>query len=90
MSPLLGPHSVNSDLPIQDYRRSNSNTACHLETDIEEDLLGSDAAEYNIVSPGVSQDSWEEIPTSSQLYFDIESINHDESDQDDEAYYESY
>ncbi|KAG9191894.1 hypothetical protein G6011_10628 [Alternaria panax] len=92
ISPLLESHSVDLDPPIQDYCRPTLNAVCHLELDVEESTRDSDAAEYNMVSPVLSQDFWVELPTPPQSSFDVESISDDESDKndDDEFYYESY
>ncbi|CAN9133354.1 unnamed protein product [Alternaria alternata] len=91
MSPLLEPHPVDLDPIKQNCRRPISSTVCHLETDIGESTSDSDAAEYDMISPVSSQDTWVELSNPAQCSFDMASINDDESDEEsDESYCGSY
>ena len=91
MSPLHEPRPVDLDPIKQNYRRPILSTVCHLETDIGESISDSDAAEYDMISPVSSQDTWVELSNPAQCSFDMASSSDDESNEEnDESYCGSY
>ncbi|KAB2105684.1 hypothetical protein AG0111_0g6069 [Alternaria gaisen] len=91
MSPLPEPRPVDLDPIKQNYRRPILSTVCHLETDIGESMSDPDAAEYDMISPVSSQDTWVELSNPAQCSFDMASSSDDENDEEnDESYCGSY
>jgi len=91
MSPLPEYRPVDLDPIKQNYRRSILSTVCQLETDIGESISDSDAAEYDVISPVSSQDTWVELSNPAQCSFDMASSSDDESNEEnDESYCGSY